>query len=55
MVPQVGSREGVTLPYQMPESQFLKGYELFGWIHTSSEEKNQLTLSEALMHARFLN
>ncbi len=35
LVPQVGSREGVTLPFQMPESQFLKGYECFGWIHTS--------------------
>lgn len=55
MVPQVGSREGITLPYQTPESQFLKGYELFGWIHTSSEEKNQLSLPEALMHTKFLN
>jgi len=55
LVPQVGSREGITLPHQMPESQFLKGYELFGWIHTSAEEKNQLTIPEAQMHAKFLN
>ena len=39
----------------MPESQFLKGYEPFGWIHTSSEEKNQLTVSEGLMQTKFLN
>jgi pre-mRNA-processing factor 8 len=37
LVPQVGSRDGITIPHQMPESQFLKGYELFGWIHTSAE------------------
>ncbi len=35
LVPQVGAREGITLPHQMPESQFLKGLEPFGWIHTS--------------------
>lgn len=45
LVPQVGSREVITIPHQMPESQFLKGYEAFGWIHTSPEEKNQLTIS----------
>ena len=55
LVPQVGSRDGITVPYQLPESQFLKGYELFGWIHTSPEEKNQLNINEALMHTRFLN
>jgi pre-mRNA-processing factor 8 len=32
----------------------LKGYELFGWIHTSPEEKNQLSIPEALMHTKFL-
>jgi len=39
----------------MPESQFLKGYELFGWIHTSAEEKHQLTIAEGLMQTKFLN
>lgn len=54
MVPQVGSRDGITIPHQMPESQFLKGLELFGWIHTSPEEKNFLNIPEALMHTKFL-
>lgn len=55
LVPQVGSRDGITIPHQMPESQFLKGYELFGWIHTSAEEKHQLTIAEGLMQTKFLN
>jgi pre-mRNA-processing factor 8 len=55
LVPQVGSRDGITIPHQMPESQFLKGYELLGWIHTSADEKHQLGIPEALMQTRFLN
>ena len=35
MVPQVGSRDGVTVPSQMPESEYLRGLEPLGWIHTS--------------------
>ena len=37
MVPQVGNRELVTVPHQMPDSDFLKGLEPFGWIHTTPE------------------
>ena len=54
MVPQVGNRDGITIPSQFPESEFLKGLEPIGWIHTSPEEKNALTLTEATMHAKFL-
>ena len=54
MVPQVGNRDTVTIPTQMPESEFLKGLEPIGWIHTSPEEKNALTLAEAMQHTKFI-
>ena len=44
MVPQVGSKDSVTIPNQMPESEFLKGLEIVGWIHTCTEEKNYFSL-----------
>jgi pre-mRNA-processing factor 8 len=34
LVPQVGSRDGVMIPNQMPDSHFLKGLQIVGWIHT---------------------
>ena len=55
IVPQVGSKDGVTVPNQMPESEFLKGLEIVGWIHTSPEDKNYFSLSEAMVHAKFLS
>lgn len=34
MVPQVGNNTGVTLPQQMPDTEYLKNMEPLGWIHT---------------------
>jgi pre-mRNA-processing factor 8 len=39
MVPQVGDISSITLPNQMPESQYLNDYEPLGWIHTQLHEK----------------
>ena len=37
MVPQVGTRDSVTIPQQMPDSEYLRGLEPIGWIHTQPE------------------
>jgi pre-mRNA-processing factor 8 len=55
LVPQTGGRDSVTVPHQMPESEFLKGLEPMGWIHTSPEDKNTLTLHEAFTHVKFVS
>lgn len=55
IVPQVGNRDIITIPSQTPESEFLKGLEPVGWIHTCPEDKNFLTLPDAAMHAKFIN
>jgi pre-mRNA-processing factor 8 len=36
VVPQVGTRESVTIPQQLPDSEYLRGLEPMGWIHTQS-------------------
>jgi pre-mRNA-processing factor 8 len=36
MVPQIGSRDNVTLPHQMPDSEYLRNLEPLGFIHTQS-------------------
>ena len=54
IVPQIGTRDSVTLPKQMPESEYLKNMEPLGWIHTQSEEKNQLSIQDCLQHSKFL-
>lgn len=54
VVPQVGTRESVTIPQQLPDSEYLRGLEPMGWIHTQSEEKNQMSQQDVMMHARFL-
>lgn len=38
MVPQVGGRDTVTLPHQVPESEYLRNMEPLGWIHTQPSE-----------------
>lgn len=55
VVPQVGSRDGVTIPGQMPESEFLKGLEPMGWIQTCPDDKNFLNVNDAAMHAKFIS
>lgn len=55
VVPQVGNRDIITIPQQMPESEFLKGLEPIGWIHTCPDDKGFLTLSDAMMQAKFIS
>jgi pre-mRNA-processing factor 8 len=39
----------------MPESEFLKGLEPLGWIHTCPEDKNFLGITDAAIHAKFVS
>ena len=55
MVPQVGGTTAVTLPYQMPESEYLNDYEPLGWIHTQLHEKMQLNPYDVTLHSRMMN
>jgi pre-mRNA-processing factor 8 len=37
LVPQIGTRDNVTVPHQMPDSEYLRNLEPLGWIHTQSQ------------------
>ena len=39
MVPQVGNHQSVTLPQQMPDTEYLRNLEPLGWIHTQPNGK----------------
>lgn len=39
MIPQVGNNVSVTLPQQMPDTEYLKNMEPLGWIHTQPNGK----------------
>ncbi len=41
MVPQVGNHQGVTLPKNLPDHEFLMDMEPLGWIHTQPNELTQ--------------
>jgi len=49
--PQWGTHQGVTIPNQLPEHQFLKGLEPLGWIHTQPNELPQLSPQDVVTHA----
>jgi pre-mRNA-processing factor 8 len=55
IVPQVGNRDTFTIPSQIPESEFLKGLEPIGWIHTCPEDKNFLGFIDGASHAKFVS
>ena len=54
IVPQIGTRDSVSIPNQMPESEYLRNLEPLGWIHTQPEEKNMMTMQDSITHGKFL-
>jgi len=55
MVPQNGSPNSVSLPFQLPEHELLKDMEPLGWIHTQSNEMPQLPPNDVIQHSRIVN
>jgi len=53
-VPQVGTHEKVTFPYQPPEHDILIDLEPLGWIHTQPNESLQLNPPDCQQHVQFL-
>ena len=45
MIPQVGNNVSVTLPQQMPDTEYLKNMEPLGWIHTQPNGDNYFYLT----------
>jgi pre-mRNA-processing factor 8 len=54
MVPQLGTHQGVTLPAQLPEHEYLADMEPLGWIHTQPNELAQLAPQDVTEHARIM-
>lgn len=54
MMPQVGGRDTVTFPHQMPDSEYLKNLEPLGWIHTQDKEKMQLSPYDVNLFSKLL-
>ncbi|EGR30484.1 pre-mRNA processing factor 8, putative [Ichthyophthirius multifiliis] len=55
MVPQIGSKDSVTFPQLMPDSEYLKYLEPLGWLHTQPEEKMALSPYDINLHSKILN
>jgi len=56
MVPQVGNLQGVTLPHDLPEHDYLNDLQPLGWIHTQPNELVQngvqiLPAPDVVMHS----
>eukprot|EP00286_Rhodomonas_abbreviata_P014338 CAMPEP_0181321322 /NCGR_PEP_ID=MMETSP1101-20121128/18616_1 /TAXON_ID=46948 /ORGANISM="Rhodomonas abbreviata, Strain Caron Lab Isolate" /LENGTH=2399 /DNA_ID=CAMNT_0023429127 /DNA_START=170 /DNA_END=7369 /DNA_ORIENTATION=+ len=54
MPPQLGNHQGVTLPHQLPEHEYLKDLEPLGWMHTQPNELPQLAPQDVTQHAGIL-
>jgi pre-mRNA-processing factor 8 len=54
MPPQLGNHQGVTLPHQLPEHEYLKDLEPLGWMHTQPNELPQLAPQDITTHAAIL-
>lgn len=54
MVPQVGTQQQVTLPHQMPDTDYCKNLEPLGWIHTQSNEPMHLAPQDTITHSKLL-
>ncbi|CAD8141066.1 unnamed protein product [Paramecium pentaurelia] len=54
MIPQIGSRDNVTMPHQMPDSEYLRNLEPLGWLHTQSTETMHLSTYDITLHARLI-
>ncbi|EKX45108.1 hypothetical protein GUITHDRAFT_87243 [Guillardia theta CCMP2712] len=54
MPPQLGNHQGVTLPHQLPEHEYLKDLEPLGWLHTQPNELPQLAPQDVTQHACIL-
>jgi pre-mRNA-processing factor 8 len=55
MPPQLGNHQGVTLPHDLPEHEYLKDLEPLGWMHTQPNELPQLSPQDVTMHAGILD
>eukprot|EP00285_Hemiselmis_virescens_P000530 CAMPEP_0173408200 /NCGR_PEP_ID=MMETSP1356-20130122/69053_1 /TAXON_ID=77927 ORGANISM="Hemiselmis virescens, Strain PCC157" /NCGR_SAMPLE_ID=MMETSP1356 /ASSEMBLY_ACC=CAM_ASM_000847 /LENGTH=189 /DNA_ID=CAMNT_0014369465 /DNA_START=12 /DNA_END=581 /DNA_ORIENTATION=- len=55
MVPQLGNHQGVTLPHDLPDHEYLKDLEPLGWMHTQPNELPQLSPQDVTMHAGILD
>jgi len=54
MPPQLGNHQGVTLPHQLPDHEYLKDLEPLGWMHTQPNELPQLSPQDVTQHAGIL-
>lgn len=52
MVPQVGNHQQVTLPKNLPDSEYLEGLEPLGWLHTQPNELAQLSPLDVIAHSK---
>jgi len=55
MPPQLGNHQGVTLPHNLPDHEYLKELEPLGWIHTQPNELPQLSPQDITQHASILD
>jgi pre-mRNA-processing factor 8 len=55
MPPQLGNHQGVTLPHDLPDHEYLKDLEPLGWMHTQPNELPQLSPQDVTMHAGILD
>jgi pre-mRNA-processing factor 8 len=55
MPPQLGNHQGVTLPHNLPDHEYLKELEPLGWIHTQPNELPQLSPQDITQHANILD
>lgn len=54
MPPQLGTHQGVSIPSQLPEHEFLEDMEPLGWIHTQPNESSQLSPHDVTFHSKFM-
>jgi len=56
LVPQKGTHQNVSLPFQLPDQSIpeLKDLEPLGWIHTQPSELAQLPPEDVIMHSRIM-
>lgn len=45
----------MTLPHQMPDTEYLKNLECLGWIHTQPNEQMQVSPFDVALHAKMLS
>ena len=55
MPPQLGNHQGVTLPHNLPDHEYLAELEPLGWIHTQPNELPQLSPQDVTQHAAILD